>query len=85
MKINFFNLLILSYFLPYSLSLYSIFDELSFNLRDYRDSQVIYNNYSREGDSVIYKNNIILAPKLNYTHALIYSRHVKTTLTERNY
>ena len=75
-NINFFYIFILFSLIYCSLSLYRVMDELSFNLRDYRDSQVIYNNYSREGDSIIYKNNLILTPKIENTFSFIYSKHV---------
>ena len=59
-------------------------DEVSFNLKDYRDSLTIYNNFTREGDTVIYKNNLILAPKVSNTYGLIYTNHV-IILLERKY
>ena len=55
---------------------YQIIDDISFNLMNYQDVQTIYNNYTRDGDTLIYKNNLILAPRLNNTHGLLYSKRV---------
>ena len=64
----------------FAFSLYRIFDEVSFNLKDYRDSLIIYNNYTRQGDTSIYKNNLILAPKVKNSYGLIYTNHVRLPL-----
>ncbi len=69
----------------FAFSLYRIFDEVSFNLKDYRDSLVIYNNYTRQGDTSIYKNNLILAPKVKNSYGLIYTNHVTLPLSRKSY
>jgi hypothetical protein len=78
-----FLILLLSFLLPNILNAtkYRILEDVSFNLRDYRESAIIYNNYSRHGDSVILKNNLILAPRVNNTFGLIYTKHVSFNLS----
>ena len=58
------------------MSFFQVIDELSFNLRDYRQVPTIYNHYKRNGDIVIFKNFLSLTPKLNNTSSILYSEHV---------
>jgi len=57
-------------------SFFQVIDELSFNLRDYRQVKSIYNNYDRSGDITVYKNFLTLTPKLNNTSSILHSDHV---------
>ena len=55
---------------------FRVIDEVSFNLRDYNTSTSLYNNYIRDGNIILYKNYLLLSPRLNETHSVFYSPHV---------
>ena len=74
-------LLVLLFLLNHVNSFFQVIDDLSFNLRDYRQVNSIYNNYDRSGDITIYKNFLTLTPKLNNTSSILHSDHVLYELT----
>jgi hypothetical protein len=70
------NCFVLLFLLSSVKSFFQVIDELSFNLRDYRQVKSIYNNYHRSGDITVYKNFLTLTPKLNNTSSILHSDHV---------
>ena len=62
---------------------FNIIDELSFNLKNYNTSRAIYDHYNRDGNVIVYKDYLILSPKLNNSHSFFYSPHqINSTTSE---
>jgi len=51
-------------------------DNFSFNLKDFSQLSMFYQNFKRMGDLVVNKNQVTLAPKVNNTYGLFYTTHV---------
>ena len=52
---------------------YQILDEFSFDLRSEKDRKSFYQNYIREGNAVVNKQNLTMNAAIDNSYGLIYS------------